>query len=70
MCVHVWYACAILTRGHMQKVRRQLMGAGFLLLSCGCQGLNTGCQAWQQVPLPAEALGKQPASILALKAIL
>ena len=33
-----------------------IVGLGSLLLPCAFQGLNSGCQAWQQVPLPIEPL--------------
>ena len=34
------------------KITGQLLGVGSLLSSCGPRELNTGCQGWQQVPLP------------------
>ena len=37
------------------EVRGQFVGVGSLLLLCGFWGLNSGCQAWQQVPLFPES---------------
>lgn len=34
------------------EVRGQLVGGGSHFLPCGLSGLNSGLQAWQQVPLP------------------
>ena len=45
VCVCAYYAV---------DVRGQLVGVSFLLLPRGCQGLNSGPQAPQPVPLPTE----------------
>jgi hypothetical protein len=37
-----------------REARGQLSGVGSLLPPCGPHGLSSGCQAWQQAPLPAE----------------
>lgn len=39
---------------HTQEVRGQSEGPGCLLPLCAFRGLNSGCQAWQPVPVPAE----------------
>lgn len=36
------------------EIRGQPVGVGSPLPLCMFQELNSGCQAWQQVPLPAE----------------
>lgn len=36
------------------EIKGQFSGIGSHLPLCRCQELNSGCQAWQQVPLPAE----------------
>ena len=41
------------------EVRGQILGAG-LLPQCGFWGSNSGPQAWQQAPLPAEPAHHPP----------
>lgn len=48
------------------EARRQLAGVHFFLLPYGHQGLNSGCQAWKQGPVPVE-LPHQPSSFKVLK---
>lgn len=36
-------------------VRRKLVAVGFFLPPCGDWALSSGCHAWWQMPLPAEA---------------
>jgi hypothetical protein len=41
------------------EVTEQFLGVSSLLPPCGSCGLSSDCQAWQQVPLPAEP-SRQP----------
>lgn len=41
-------------QGARREVRAQSAGVGSHLPSRESQGLNSGCQFWQQAPLPAE----------------
>lgn len=63
MCVQVWavweraHACV----GARGQPLRVISFGNPLLLPCGLQGSNSGFQAWQQAPLPAEPhLGASP----------
>lgn len=45
-----YYLCGY-TSVHVEI--RELLGVSFLPPPCRSWGLNPGCQAWQQAPLPA-----------------
>lgn len=45
---------------HSMRIRRQLVGVSSLLSPCGCQGLNSGHQSWQQSLLPLSHLISPP----------
>lgn len=46
MCICTCHGAPLEVRGHLGR-------ASSLLLSCGSQGSNPGCQAWQHVSLPS-----------------
>ena len=43
-----------------EKITRQLVRGSSLLSPCGCQGLNSGHQSWQQSLLPLSHLISPP----------
>jgi hypothetical protein len=53
MCLHMCMRVGTYHRAWAQT--RGVWGRIFLLLPCGSQGSNSGCQAWWQIPLPAES---------------
>lgn len=47
MCIYMYHSVSVEFRGSLAK-------AALVFVSCGSLGLNSGCQPWPQVPLPAE----------------
>lgn len=47
MRIYAYHSVSVEFRGSLAR-------AALVFVSCGSLGLNSGCQAWPQVPLPAE----------------
>lgn len=55
MCMYKYvHVCMSMCHSMYVVVGGQLVGVGFLLLSCGCWGSNSHHLAWQQAYLPPE----------------
>lgn len=52
MLIHL-FLCVCTHSGTHEEVRGQSEGPGCLLPLCAFGGLNSGCQAWQPMPVPA-----------------
>lgn len=54
-CIYPFIAWLCMVMHMCVEGRRQLVKLDSLLLTYGSQGSNSGYQAWQKAPLPAES---------------